>query len=178
MRLLAAPRSLASVPWELTLDPDGGLHRFLCLAPYAHLVWLARSRTYPDRAERLACRSTCSSCCPARSSRSAGTSSPSTCRGERNLLAELQPLEDAGLLNIDVEEHPTLENLRRRVGGRRDGYHLVHYVGHAVQRGLLLEDRFGRQPDGRGGDPSELLRLCPDLRLVLFAGCDGARARP
>jgi hypothetical protein len=27
---------------------------------------------------------------------------------KRNLLAELQPLEDAGLLNIDVEEHPTL----------------------------------------------------------------------
>ena len=88
----------------------------------------------------------------------------------------MQPLEDVGLLNIDVEEHPTLENLRRRVGGRRYGYHLVHYVGHAVQRGLLLEDRFGRSRMVEAEILNELLRLCPNLRLVLFAGCETARA--
>jgi hypothetical protein len=177
VRLLAAPRSLASVPWELTLDPDGGLHQFLCLAPYAHLVRSARSRTYPDRAERLA---------PPLNLLVVLSSPIISERGDdftfdlfeekRNLLAELRPLEDAGLLNIDVEEHPTLENLRRRVGGRRYGYHLVHYVGHAVQRGLLLEDRFGRSRMVEAEILNELLRLCPNLRLVLFAGCETARA--
>jgi hypothetical protein len=177
VRLLAAPRNLASVPWELTLDPDGGMHRFLSLAPYAHLVRAARSRTYPDRIERLS---------PPLNLLVVLSSPIISDLGDdftfdlfeekRNLLAELQPLADARLLNIDIEEHPTLENLRRRVGGRRYGYHLVHYVGHAVQTGLLLEDRFGRSRMVEAEVLNELLRLCPNLRLVLFAGCETARA--
>jgi Subtilase family/CHAT domain len=62
------------------------------------------------------------------------------------------------------------------VGSRRYGYHLVHYLGHAVQDGLILEDRYGRSSLVRTPSVNALLRLNPNLRLVLFAGCQTARA--
>ena len=175
VRVLAAPRELTAVPWELTLDPDEGIHQYLTLAPYAHLVRAARSRTYPVRTDPLA----------PPLNLLVILSSPLVAdedltfdlfEEKRNLLNELRPLEDARLLNIDVEEHPTLENLQRKIGGRRDGYHLVHYLGHALPTALLLEDRYGRSRSVEPEVMNALLRLCPNLRLVLFAGCETARA--
>jgi len=51
----------------------------------------------------------------------------------------------------------------------------VHYVGHAEPGALYLEDRFGRAVLTRAEVVTELLRLCPQLRLSLFAGCETAR---
>ena len=84
---------------------------------------------------------------------------------KQNLLAELSPLVDAGLLTIDVEDRPTVENLRRCIGKKRRGYHLFHYVGHALPDRVILEDRAGKREDLSSGRLVELLRLCPDLRL-------------
>ena len=64
---------------------------------------------------------------------------------KRSLLAELRPLEEQGLLRIEVEDRPTMERLRERIGRQRRGFHLVHYLGHAQPAGLRLE-----QPNGRG----------------------------
>ena len=175
VRLLAVPGELAAIPWELTLDPDED--RFLTLAPNTHLVRSPRSRTYPVRPSLIA---------PPLNLLIVLSSPVLSGDGEeaafdlfeekRNLLAELVPLEESGLLNIDIEEHATIDNLRRRIAGRRDGYHLVHYLGHAVPNALVLEDRFRRAVRATAESVNELLRICPNLRMVMLAGCDTARA--
>lgn len=180
VRLLAVPRELAAIPWELTLDPDE--NRFLTLAPNTHLVRSPRSRTYPIRTTLI----------PPPLNLLVVLSSPllidpklldgdeesafDLFEEKRSLLAELRPLEASGLLNIDVEEHATIDNLRRRIAGRRDGYHLVHYLGHALPNALILEDRFRRAARASAETVNELLRICPNLRMVMLAGCDTARS--
>jgi hypothetical protein len=181
VRILASPH-LAVLPWELLPDPgaprDGRSHRYLALAPDAHVVRLARGRSYASRPRPLEP--------PLNLLLVLSSPTPRDHREDwlafdifevkRNLLLELQPLVDAGFLHIDVEDSPTAENLRRRVGAQRRGYHLFHFVGHAAPDRLVLEDRAGRREDMSSARFVELLRLCPDLRLALFAGCETARA--
>lgn len=179
VRLLASRASLAKVPWELTLDPEGGTHKHLTLAPDAHIARAARSRTYPTHADLiqppLNVLLILSS--PVRSTTSDdGSMAFDLFEEKRNLLGELELLQDSDILRIDVEEHPTLENLRRRIGSRRGGYHIVHYLGHAEPGALYLENRLGRSTLTPAAAFTDLLRLCPQLRLSLFAGCETARA--
>lgn len=177
-RILASPH-LAALPWELLPDPaaHGNQQPYLALAPDTHMVRQARGRTYATRMSML----------EAPLNLLLVLSSPIEDDREdwlsfdifevkRNLLAELAPLEQAGLLRIDVEDRPTLDNLRRRIGAQRRGYHLFHYVGHAFPDGLILEDASGYREDLSGARLAELLRLCPDLRLAVFSGCETARA--
>ena len=179
VRILASPH-LAVLPWELLPDPaavqSGRGHRYLALAPDTHLVRLARGLSYPARAALL----------EAPLNMLLVLSSP-TARDytedltfdifevKRGLLAELAPLEKLGLLHIDVEDRPTLDNLRRKIGAQRRGYHLFHYVGHALPDQLILEDSAGRREAVASHQLMEILRLCPDLRLAVFAGCETAR---
>jgi hypothetical protein len=181
VRILASPH-LASLPWELLPDPSregaGRGDRFLALAPDAHVARLGRGRTYPIPTHPL---TPPLNLLVALSSPSAKDPSDDSFAFDifevkQSLLAELRPLEEAGLLCIDVEDRPTLENLRRRVGSQRRGYHLFHYVGHAQPDLLILEDENG-VPEGQTSEKfAEILRLCPDLRLMVFAGCETARA--
>ena len=180
VRILAAPH-LAVLPWELLPDPaarsSSGESSFLALAPDAHIVRLARGRSYPVKSDRLVPPLNLLVVLSSPIGREAGDDSLAfdIYEEKRSLLAELQPLEDAGLLRIDIEERPTLENLRRRIGARRGGYHLFHYLGHAEADSLILEDDDGRRDPRSGLEFTEILRLCPDLRLAVFAGCDTAR---
>lgn len=178
IRLLAAPWQLAAVPWELLLDPDGGAHQFLTLAPDAHVVRAARSRIYPVPTQPLTA--------PVNVLLILSSPMISAATGDdsytfdlfeekRNQMMELLPLRDEGLLQIDVEEHPSMENLRRRIGSRKEGYHVVHYIGHADPSGLILEDPLGRSAHVPVETFNDLLRQCPQLRLALFAGCETAR---
>ena len=177
VRILAAPARLAAVPWELMLDPEGGAHQYLTLAPDAHIVRAARSRTYPVPSALLQpplnVLLVLSS--PVRWGQKDDAMAFDLFEEKRNLLQELEALQRSDILRIDVEEHPTLENLRRRIGSRRGGYHIVHYLGHAAPGGLYLEDRFGRAALTQAEAITALLRLCPQLRLSLFAGCETAR---
>jgi hypothetical protein len=181
VRILASPH-LAVLPWELLPDPSAPEgregHRYLALAPDAHVVRLARGRTYPSRVAPLEAPLNLlivlSS--PTPQDESEDWLAFDIFEVKRNLLAELKPLEDAGLLKVHVEDRPTLENLRRRIGDERRGFHLFHYVGHALPDRLILEDRAGRREDLTSARLVELLRLCPDLRLATFAGCETARA--
>jgi hypothetical protein len=177
VRILAAPSALAAVPWELLLDPDGGTHQFLTLAPDAHIVRAARSRIYPVRNQPLAppLNVLLILSSPLVSDHGAELAFD-LFEEKRNLMGELQPLADAGFLQIDIEDHPTLENLRRRVGSRRNGYHVVHYLGHAVPEGVILEREDGQSHQVAADTFTDLLRLCPELRLAFFAGCRTSRS--
>jgi hypothetical protein len=179
VRLLAARASLSKVPWELMLDPEGGTHKHLTLAPDVHIVRAARSRTYPTFANLLEppLNVLLILSSPVRSATTDdGSMTFDLFEEKRNLLDELELLQDSGILRIDVEEHPTIENLRRRIGSRRGGYHIVHYLGHAESGGLYLENRHGRSVLTPAALFTDLLRMCPQLRLSLFAGCETARA--
>jgi hypothetical protein len=181
VRILASPH-LAALPWELLPDPgkshSEGEEASLALAPDASVVRLARGRTYPIRTDRLEPPLNLLVVLSSPVGRDPADDSLAfdIYEERRALLAELKPLVDAGLLRVDVEDKPTLQNLRRRIGAQRRGYHLFHYLGHAEPDKLILEDDAGRREDQSASRFMEILRLCPDLRLAVFAGCETARA--
>jgi hypothetical protein len=179
-RILAAPH-LAGLPWELLPDPataQGGGQRYLALTPNTHLVRLARGRTYAARAALLEAPLNLLLVLSSPTPRSVEEDEQSfdIFQVKHALLAELAPLEQDGMLHVDVVDRPTPENLRRQIGEQRRGYHLFHYVGHAKPDHLILEDRAGEAKDLDSSRFMEVLRLCPDLRLAVFAGCETARA--
>ncbi|MGH9223158.1 MAG: CHAT domain-containing protein, partial [Acidimicrobiales bacterium] len=170
VRLLAAPEDVAALPWELMADPQRR-DRALVMAPDTHVVRMAKVRTYSPRVAPVT---------PPLHMLLV-LSNPTGASGEdalfdhyeegRSLLGELQPLIAKGLLVVDVEDRPSIENLRRRIGARERGYHVVHYLGHARPDQLKLEDASGAiswEPSRRFND---ILAMCPDLRLTFFAGC-------
>ena len=179
VRILASPH-LSVLPWELLPDPaaihSGHGPRYLALAPDTHLVRLARGLTYPARAALLEAPLNMLLVLSSPTSRDYSEDLAfDIFEVKRGLLTELSPLVKAGLLHIDVEDRPTLDNLRRQIGAQRRGYHLFHYVGHALPDQLIIEDRAGRREDTASHQFMEILRLCPDLRLAVFAGCETAR---
>jgi hypothetical protein len=182
VRVLASPH-LATLPWELLPDPAAGLGSnrsgYLALASDAHVIRMARGRSYATRIEPLQP--------PLNLLIVLSSPSPRQRRDEllafdlyevkRSLLDELSPLIEAGLLKVCIEDRPTLENLRRRIGSVSRGFQLFHYVGHALPEKLVLEDLAGRREDRDSSTVCEILRMCPELRLAVFAGCETARAQ-
>ena len=180
VRLMAAPQSIASLPWELILDPEGGPHQHLTLAPDAHIVRLARIRTYPVRLTPLPkpLRMLLILSSPLGTVNSKGVNELifDLYEEKRALLNELDSLISDGLLKVDVEDRPTIENLRRRVASRQKGYNLIHYIGHGLPGQLLLEDSSGMAAKTEAKNFNAVLRHCPELRLVFFAGCQTAQS--
>lgn len=181
VRVLGAPHEIGALPWELTLDPEHGRHEFLTLAPDVHVLRLARARTYPIHTEPI----------PPPLHVLLVLSSPTVVQADddavpfdvyeerRSILSELEPLVyDAGRITVDIEDRPSVENLRRRISGRTRGYHIVHYLGHANPEALVLENRQGTRRDVDAADFTQLLQGCPDLRLVVYAGCLTASLPP
>ncbi|WP_173119903.1 CHAT domain-containing protein [Pseudaquabacterium terrae] len=181
-RVLASPH-LAALPWELLPDPIAPPQplapRFLALAPDVQIVRQARGRSYSSRPRTvrppLHLLLVLSS--PRFAADQEGRHEFDVFEVKRSLLAELAPLQRAGLLEVDVEDRPTVDRLRRRIASRPRGYHVFHYVGHALPDQLILEDDGGHALEVESARLIELLRLCPDLRLAIFAGCETARAR-
>jgi hypothetical protein len=180
VRILASPH-LAVLPWELLPDPAAWqldqTRRFLALAADVHVARMARGRNYATRTDRLEPPLNLLVVLSSPSGRDPADDvlAFDIYEVKRNLLQELHPLEADGLLRVDVEDHPTLENLRRRIGAQRRGYHMLHYVGHALPDHLVLEDAAGRREDHQSANFADVFRLCPDLRLAVFAGCETAR---
>lgn len=107
VRILAAPQDIAAWPWELLLDPQQP-ERFLTMARDVHVVRSGRSRTYPVRQATieppLNLLMVMSSPILADSTEA---EAPFDLYAEkRSLLAELLPLVDRGLLNVEVEDRP------------------------------------------------------------------------
>lgn len=172
VRLLAAPEPVAALPWELLLDPEDP-RTPLIFAPDVHFTRAARHRRYPLRLDLVTP--------PLHVLLVLSNPNPSQVGEDdapfdhyeegRALLAELQDLVDRGIMLVDVEDRPSIENLRRRIGARERGYHVVHYLGHARPDALKLEDRAGMPSWITSEKFNGLLRVNPDLRLVFFAGC-------
>ncbi len=177
VRVLSAPHGVSAWPWELMRDPEQP-GRCLTMARDVHVVRSGRSRTYPVRHEPVAppLNLLLVMSSPPKEG-PADTETPFDLYAEkRSLLRELRPLEQAGLLRVVVEDRPTVEGLRAVMGQQRNGFHLLHYLGHANPSGLKLE-----RPNGRGTlvhsrEFAMLLHQLPDLRLAVFAGCETARA--
>lgn len=177
VRILATPRVVAALPWELIIDPEADDGTHLTLAPHVHVVRSARVRTYPMQARvfRPPLRMLLVLSSPPLSEHMSDDLIFDLYEEKRILLGELDDLVGKGLLEIDVEDRPTLENLRQLVARRERGYHIVHYVGHAAPDGLLLEDASGRATRTRPEVFNALLGGCPDLFLCFFAGCQTAQ---
>lgn len=172
VRMLVAPHELSSLPWELMTDPEDH-NGFLTLARDVHVVRSGRSRMYAVRRSPLSppLRMLLIMSCPITSHE------PFDLYAEkRNLLRELQPLVEKGLLEVVVEDRPSIERLRERIGKQRGGFHVVHYLGHASPTGFALESADGRERPVASGEFVALLRELPDLRLVVLAGCQTASA--
>jgi hypothetical protein len=180
LRLMAAPQSIASLPWELMLDPEGGPHQHLTLAPDAHIARLARIRTYPVRLTPIPppLRMLLILSSPLGSVSGNGVHSLvfDLYEEKRALLNELDPLISRGVLEVDVEDRPTIENLRRCIARQQRGYNLIHYIGHGLPGHLLLEDSSGMAVKTKAENFNAVLRHCPDLRLVFFGGCQTAQS--
>ena len=178
VRLFAAPASTAAVPWELMTDPDNqGLP--LAMAADVHFARAAQVRTYPLRTAPI----------EPPINVLLVLSNPLLAKDDpaypvfdhyeegRALLGELQFLQDQGMLRVVVEDRPSVESLRRRISAEPRGFHIVHYLGHARPEFLKLEGRDGQPAWVQSREIGELLRRgCPDLRLVVFAGCQTAVA--
>ena len=173
VRLLAAPETVAALPWELIRDPEDKTLP-LVFAPDVHFVRAARDRRYPLRLEPIAP--------PLHVLLVLSNPNPSVAGGAedapfdhyeegRALLAELRDLIDRGAMVVDVVDRPSVENLRHRIGARERGYHVLHYLGHARPDALKLEGRTGLPSWVTSDDFNSLLRINPDLRLAFFAGC-------
>jgi len=177
VRILAAPHDVSAWPWEFLVDPQRPAD-FLTLARDVHVVRSGRTRTYAVRRDPvvppLNLLLVMSS--PVPDGRSDSETPFDLYAEKRSLLAELAPLVECGLLTVDVEDRPTVENLRSRIGARPRGYHLFHYLGHARPDGLKLEQPNGRSKMISSADLARLLQQMPDLRLAVFAGCATARA--
>jgi hypothetical protein len=176
LRLMATPHSIASLPWELLLDPEQGPHRYLTLAPDVHIVRLARARTYlvrtapiPPPLKMLLILSS-----PLGDGSSSGELMFDLYEEKRALLQDLAPLVRRGLIEIDVEDRPTIANLRARIARERRGYNIVHYVGHGRPETLTVEDERGRSTLIEADKFNALLRACRDLRLIIFSACQSA----
>ncbi|RZL80941.1 MAG: CHAT domain-containing protein [Rhodococcus sp. (in: high G+C Gram-positive bacteria)] len=177
VRVLAAPQEVCAWPWELLLDPQRP-DQFLAMARDVHVVRSGRSRTYPIRQTPI--EPPLNLLLVMSSPLRVGpedTEAPFDLYAEkRSLLSELQPLIDRGLLRVVVEDRPSVERLRSRMGMQRRGFHLFHYLGHANPDGLKLERRNGRGMLMPSQEFALLLQQLPDLRLAVFAGCETARA--
>jgi hypothetical protein len=177
VRILAAPGEVAAWPWELLLDPQQH-NAFLTLSRDAHVVRAPRVRSFAVRKDvidpPLNLLMILSS--PLRSGPSDAETPFDLYQEKRALLEELQPLVDQGLLNVVVEDRPTMDRLRRCMAGDRRGFHLLHYLGHAQQEGLRLEKPSGRGYFIESAKFARVLEQLPDLRLAVFAGCETARA--
>lgn len=171
LRLLAAPRRAAALPWELLIDP-GTESTPLVFAEDVHLVRMAQARTYPVRRTPITPPLQVLLVLSNPTTLEPDGEMPFDLYEERRALeAELRPMVERGLLEYDVVDRPTIESLRRAIGARERGYHVVHYLGHAKPTGLKLEDRQGLAYWTESARFNAILRACPDLRLAFFAGC-------
>ncbi|MEA2574741.1 MAG: hypothetical protein QOH93_2039 [Chloroflexia bacterium] len=172
LRLVEVPE-LAGVPWEYIYNP--ALNRFLALSTETPLV------RYLDMPERIRPLQVVS---PLRVlvMVPAPSDYPDLDAPQewQNLNATVADLQQAGLVQLDLLEVPTLTGLQRQL--RRSDYHIFHFIGHgAFDRNsadglLILEDDDGRGRAVSGQDLAMLLHDHASLRLAVLNACEGAQS--
>lgn len=169
VRLRVDPPELAPLPWEFLFDPQA--NEFLSLSPRAPLVrYVAAGAVEPLHIEapvRLLLVVSNPSDAP-----------PLDTQKEIALVQEaLTPQIEAGHYLVDLLEGPTLHGLADKL---REGYHILHYVGHAYldaddgQSYLILVDEEGASLPV---DTDALTALLKDtsLRLMVLNACESGR---
>src|SRR5690606_10150054 len=143
----------------------------LVFAEDVHLVRMAQARTYPVRRAPITPPLQVLLVLSNPTTLEPDGEMPFDLYEERRALeGELRPMVERGLLEYDVVDRPTIESLRRAIGARERGYHVVHYLGHARPTGLKLEDSQGLACWTDSTRFNAILRACPDLRLAFVAG--------
>lgn len=177
VQILGAPDAVAEWPWELMNDPEAP-DCPLVLSPGLHLSRTPKMRSYPIRPTAIEPPLNVLVVMSNPLGRgSAREVAPFDLYEEkRHLLRDLTPLMEAGLIQVDVDDRPTVRSLRQAVRRRRRGYHVLHYLGHASPNGLWIENRSGAGEVLPSARLAEILGQNPDLKLALFAGCETARA--
>ncbi|MEO6456880.1 MAG: tetratricopeptide repeat protein [Chloroflexia bacterium] len=170
LRLADVPE-LAGVPWEYIYNP--ALNRFLALSTETPLV------RYLDLPERIRPWKVVQ---PLRVLvMVAGPSDYARLDVRQewlNLNTAVADLQQAGLVQLDLLEAPTLTGLQRQL--RQGDYHIFHFIGHgAFNRNasdglLILQDDDGRGRAVSGQDLAMLLHDHTPLRLAVLNACEGA----
>ncbi|HST04269.1 MAG TPA: ABC transporter substrate-binding protein [Chloroflexia bacterium] len=92
----------------------------------------------------------------------------------------LGPLEERGLVHLDLLDDATLPVLRKKL--QSAPYHILHFIGHGAfdrqtQEGVVvLKDESGRGRMVSGQQLGWLLHNYRTLALVILNACEGARA--
>lgn len=171
VHLLPTPHQVARFPWELIADPDGGPHRFLALAPDVVVARSPRVRTRSVRSDPL----------PLPLRMLVIASNPPLAppdlqfdayEDRRAVLDELEHLRESGHVKVTLADPPTIEGIRRTVAEESRGFHVVHFTGHATSDALVLEKHDGRPHYVDASTFCGLLQECPDLRVLVLAGCE------
>ncbi len=96
---------------------------------------------------------------------------------KRRVTDALSSVVEGGLVQLDWLEPATLTHLQSRL---RDGYHVLHYIGHSAaatsdsEAVLVLEDDVGYSAPLSGTDLANLLGRRTTLRLVVLNSCESA----
>jgi hypothetical protein len=83
----------------------------------------------------------------------------------------LRPLEESGLIELDVLHNATAETLAARLSEYDGRTAILHYGGHASSLALFLEDEIGQAVEVSGEDLAAILSLQQELKLVFLNGC-------
>ncbi len=170
LRLRIDPPELTSLPWEFLFDPQ--TNEFLALSPRVPLVrYVAAGTVEPLQVEA-----------PVRLLLvvSNPSDAPPLDTGKEVALVQeaLAPQVASGHYVVDLLEHPTLHQLADSL---REGYHILHYVGHAYldpndgQGYLVLEDEEGASLPVDADALSPMLKDT-SLRLMVLNACESGRS--
>lgn len=172
LRLSDAP-ALADIPWEYMYW--SGQRRFLVLSTYTPLV---RYIDLPRRIRPLTVTAPLRVLLVVAGPRDLPALDVE--REEANTRHALQPLVEAGLVEVVTLPTATLPQLRRTL--RSGDFHVLHFVGHggydeSLDGGVLaFENESGYRELVSGDVLATLLCDHPTLRLALLNACEGARS--
>ena len=158
------------MPWEFARDPGRGT--FLATED----VYFIRNILTPTPVQQLERTSQLHMLIAIAEPR--GYAALSTAEEARRLKAELKPLADRGLLNIEVIDHVTPKVLHHKAAN--DHLNIVHFIGHGywddegLRSGLVVEDGNGN-PYELGERSLREILSGRGIRVVFLNACDTGR---
>lgn len=164
--------ALLDVPWELLYDRSRNL--FVCLSPLTPVVrYLPLDQQYKPLRIALPLRILVMISDPVDYERL------DVAKERSNLLAAVQPLQQAGRVEVDVLPAATLPALQQAL--RANDYHIFHFIGHggfdeARRDGVLLLESDDRGLPVSGEVIGTYLCDHRSLRLAVLNACEGGRS--
>ncbi|HEX6900964.1 MAG TPA: CHAT domain-containing protein [Thermoanaerobaculia bacterium] len=172
LRLMLKEPEIWNWPWEFLHD-DNPSRGFLAVLPGMQVVRYIET-SLPVRPLRVRP--------PLRilavASSPSGIAAVSVKEELEELAKALEPLRQAGWVEIERLEEVTRETLLRKL--REETFHVLHFVGHStfstdLGGEVILENESGSPDPISSQDLSLLLKVQPRLRLIVLNACEGAR---